>query len=134
MEKFTLDKDIQVFCVDAETFPDDILKAHQTLHALLPFSSERRYFGLSRMEKGEIRYKAAAEELIVGELAQHGLQQMLIPSGDYQSILIFDYMKDTSLIGTAFNQLIQLPEIDPEAYCVEWYISDSQVRCMVRVI
>lgn len=134
MEKIHLKSAIDVFCVTADSFPDGVLKAHQRLHALVPFSEQRRYFGLSRMENGKIVYKAAAEELVPGELSKHELQILTIRAGDYQCIVVPDFMEDIDAIGTAFNQLIQLPEIDPEAYCVEWYVSDREVRCMVRVI
>ena len=51
----------------AKSFPEGILEAHQTLHALVPYSQNRKYFGISRPENGNIVYKAAAEELIEGE-------------------------------------------------------------------
>lgn len=84
------------------------------------------------MENGKIIYKAAAEELIAGELAEHDLEKLTIPAGDYHCIFISDFMKNIAAIGEAFDQLIQLPDIDPEGYCVEWYVSDKDVRCMVR--
>jgi len=43
-------------------------------------------------------------------------------------------MKDIDSIGAAFNKLIQLSDIDPQGYCIEWYLSDKDVRCMVRVV
>ncbi|MEJ2880460.1 transcriptional regulator [Pedobacter sp. GR22-6] len=134
MEKITIATDIKVFCVDAESFPEGILKAHQKLHALVPFSEERKYFGVSRMENGGIIYKAAAEELQPGELAKHDLAPLILPSGEYQCILIRDFMKNIEAIGAAFEELTQLPDIDPQGYCLEWYVSDKDVRCMVRVV
>lgn len=134
MEKINLENDIRTFCVAADSFPNGVLKAHQTLHSLVPYSNERKYFGLSRMQAGKIEYKAAAEELIPGELSKHGLTDIIIASGSYQSLLVKDFMKDIDSIGAAFNKLIQLPDIDPQGYCIEWYLSDKDVRCMVRVV
>lgn len=42
-------------------------------------------------------------------------------------------MKDLPAIGKAFEQLTALPGIDPAGYCVEWYESQKNVKCMVRM-
>ena len=54
METTIVDKDIKVFYKTAKSFPDGVLSAHQTLHALIPFTTDRRYFGISRPENGAI--------------------------------------------------------------------------------
>ncbi|MDB5155686.1 MAG: putative transcription activator [Mucilaginibacter sp.] len=54
-------------CIAASSFPDGVMAAHQQLHALIIYSDDRKYFGLSRSENGQIIYKAAAEELKNGE-------------------------------------------------------------------
>lgn len=134
MEKFDLNADVETFYIEASTFPEGVLAAHQKLHSLVPYANERRYFGLSWMENGKIVYKAAAEELVPGELSKHDLETLTIPAGEYESILVNNFMNDIQGIAAAFDQLIQLPNIDPMGYCIEWYISDTDVRCMVRVI
>ncbi len=64
MEKIRIEKDIRVFYVTAKSFPEGIQEAHQKLHSLIPFSKDRKYFGISRPEQGMgIVYRAAAEEL-----------------------------------------------------------------------
>jgi len=65
METLLLDKDIKVFYITAKSFPDGISEAHQKLHSLIPFSKNRKYFGLSppENEHGTIIYRAADEEL-----------------------------------------------------------------------
>ena len=46
---------------------------------------------------------------------------------------IQDYMKDTSAIGDAFQELLANPRIDPNGACIEWYINNDIVKCMVRL-
>ena len=46
---------------------------------------------------------------------------------------INNYMKDIPAIGNAFQQLTALPDIDAQGYCVEWYLNDKDVKCMVRI-
>ena len=134
METFPLDHDIHVFCVPARSFPEGVQQAHQTLHGLVPFSPDRKYFGLSWMgADGQIEYKAAAEEREPGELSQHGLEEFTIRKGTYQAITVHDFMRDIPAIGNAFQLLLRHPNLDQKGACVEWYLSDQDCRCMVRL-
>ena len=60
MEPINLENDITVLYVEATSFPDGIAESHQKLHTIVPFSDDRKYFGISRPENGVIAYKAAA--------------------------------------------------------------------------
>ena len=69
MKKYLLERDVTVFCVLADSFPQGILKAHQKLHALLLTSELRNFYGVSNVDKKKvIIYKAAVEELYEGEV------------------------------------------------------------------
>jgi predicted transcriptional regulator YdeE len=135
METLTFDKDITVFYVTASSFPEGVMAAHQKLHSLIPFSTTRKYFGLSRPESSDnkIIYRAAAEQLEAGEAKKLNLDTIVLKKGRYTVITIRDYMKDIPAIGNAFQQLISLPDIDPQGYCVEWYVTDKEVKCMIRM-
>ena len=134
MEEFILHEDIKVICVTATSFPDGVKDAHEKLHALIPFTSQRRYFGISWGGENElIHYQAAAEVLNPEEAKLSGTEPFIIRKGKYKLILIQDYMKNTQLIGQAFNELLSLPDLDPNGYCLEWYLSNTDVRCMVPV-
>jgi hypothetical protein len=132
METFKLEKDIQVFCVTADSFPFGVMEAHQKLRSLVP-SDNRRFFGISRPKNGGIEYKASAEEMKQGEAEKLGCESFTIKAGNYSFTIIKDFMKDTSLIGKVFQQLLANPVIDPQGYCLEWYLGDKDVRCMVKL-
>jgi len=135
MEIFTLDNDVKVFCETAKSFPDGILKAHEELRAIIPFSAERRYFGISGPnEKGVIIYNAATEEIYQGEAEELGCETFIIESGRYISMLIHDYTNDVQTILNAFQKLSAYPDIDPEGYSIEFYLNEKDVRCMIRLI
>jgi len=135
MEMFTLENDIKVFCETAKSFPDGILKAHQELESIISFSKQRRYFGISnRNAKGIIIYDAAAEEIYQGEAEELGCEKFVIQSGQYISLLIEDYINDIAAIAKAFHLLIAYPGSDPEGYCIEWYLNEKDVRCMIRLV
>lgn len=133
METITLQNDIKVFYIEAKSFPDGILDAHKKLHTHIPFSRERKYFGISRPENGLIAYKAAAEEIEEHEGQKYNCDSLVLKKGKYICIVLEDYMKDISGIGNAFRTLMHNPGLDPEGYCVEWYFNDHDVRCMIRL-
>jgi hypothetical protein len=134
MEKIKIENDIKVFYVTAASYPAGIMEAHQSLHSLVPFSYERKYFGLSRPEhNGGIVYRAATEETYDGEAAEYDCETLVIKKGDYISIIVSNYRKDLPSIGIAFQKLLTQPNIDPQGYCVEWYLSEHEVNCMVRL-
>jgi len=133
METRTINQDIKVMYIAATSFPDGVLAAHQQLHALIPYSDDRKYFGLSRPENGQIIYKAAAEELKTGEAEKLNLETLILKKGKYISLTIHDFMKDIPAIQKAFNQLLEYPGIDPQGYCVEQYIDQKDLICMVRL-
>jgi predicted transcriptional regulator YdeE len=133
MENYTFEEDINVICITASSFPEGVMAAHQKLHTLVPFSTDRRYFGLSRPENGSIVYKAAAEGLSTGEADALKCERIVLPKGKYVSVTVHDYMNDLPAIGKIFSQLIALPDIDPRGYCVEWYLDKTDVICMVRL-
>ena len=133
METITIDQDIKVMYIAATSFPDGVLAAHQQLHALIPYSDDRRYFGISRPENGPIAYKAAAEEIKAGEAEKLNLKTLTLKKGKYISLTIKDFMKDIPAIQKAFNVLIAQPGLDPEGYCVEQYIEQKDLICMTRL-
>lgn len=135
MEIFTLDSDVKVFCETAISYPGGIVKAHQELRSIVPFAAERRYFGISHPnEKGVVIYKAATEEIYQGEAEELGCETFTIERGQYISLLIPDYIYDDQSIAKAFQVLSAHPDIVPEGYCIEIYLNEKDVRCMIRLI
>jgi hypothetical protein len=134
MEEYILNEDIKVMCVTAESFPEGVLAAHQKLHALFPTDKQRRYFGISRPnQKRVIIYKAAVEEITDGEAEKFGLEAFTIKKGTFISELIPDFMKDVSQVGKTFEKLLDHANLDPNGYCLEMYINETDVRLMVGI-
>lgn len=134
METYHLEKDIHVYYITATSYPVGILQAHEQMHRYVVYDEKRNYFGISAPDKtGTIIYKSAAEELEKGEFSIHGLPQFVIKKGNYIFIDIKNFMNDIPAIGRAFDKLLLNPNIDPEGYCVEWYLTQNDVRCMVRL-
>jgi hypothetical protein len=133
METITFDDDIKVFYVTAKSFPDGIMEAHVKLRALAPFSTDRKYFGISRPENGPIIYRAAAGEIEDGEAQKLNCDALVLKKGKYICLTVNDFMKDVQSVGRAFGELLAYPGLDPNGYCVEWYLNDKDVKCMIRL-
>lgn len=132
MDSFILGEDIQVMCINAHDFPDGVERAHIQLHAMLTEKERRRFFGISWADKnGTITYKAACDEMEPGEAQKLGLETFTIKKGPYNSFYIKDFMEDIGSIKRAFKLLLEQHEVDPDGYCLEWYIGDNDVKCMV---
>jgi hypothetical protein len=134
METFQLEKDIHVFCVTAKSFPGGVMAAFDTLGAMLPKGDQRAFFGISRPdEKGAIIYKAAVEEQYEGEGKEHGCEPFLIKKGTYLAEALHNWRDQTALFQIAFNKLLQDKRMDMNFPCLEWYKSDDEVMCMIRL-
>ncbi len=135
MEKYHLDHDISILYIQASSFPEGISAAWEALNSRIPDSRNRKNFGISFMDRsGGIIYRAATEEAFPGEAVQYGCETFEIKRGDYLSILIPAFMENIPNIGQAFRQLTAEPSIDPNGVAVEDYISEGDVRCMVRLL
>lgn len=132
MNNYILDKDITLMYVTATTFPEGVMAAQRQLHAKISFNAERKYYGISYPDKsGNIIYKAAAEEMYAGEAAEKELETFVVKKGEYASIIVTDYMNEKAAIGEAFQKLLKHPQLDPQGFCLEWYLSRTDVQCMV---
>ena len=132
MDSFILGEDIKVMYVTATDFPEGVERAHIQLHAMLTEKERRRFFGISWLgEDGHFIYKAACDEMEPGEAQKLGLETFTIKEGPYNSFYIKDFMEDVGSIKRAFKLLLEQHEVDPDGYCLEWYIGDNDVKCMV---
>lgn len=132
MEPYTLAKDIEVFYVQAASFPEGITPAFQQLAALLPAVEGRRLYGISRPENNQgIVYRAAVAAAFPGEGGQYGCESFIIRKGVYISEVLKNYEEDIAEVSRTFDRLLAQPELDPQGYCLEEYINGTDVRCMV---
>ena len=131
MDSFTFQEDVKTYCVTANSFPEGIQAAHDALHVLLPQNERRNFYGISwQTEDGTIIYKAAAEIMEKDEDQLSELETFTIKNGPYNSFFIANYAENLDGIKRAFDLLLEQHEVDPDGYCLEWYIGPD-VKCMV---
>ena len=134
MEKHHLKKDIHVFYVTVKSFPTGIIEAFQTLEDLHPSICERPFYGIFHQEEnGNMIYKAAVEEQYEGEGEHYHCNTFTISKGIYLTEHIRNFMEQIEVIPDAFRKLSAEPFIDASFPCIEWYKSDTDVLCMVKL-
>ena len=135
MEKYELKNDVKVFCATAKSFPEGVAGAFQTLENIDPSIRKRPFYGISCPDKsGKIIYKAAVTEAFDGEGKQYGMETFTITKGVYMTETVFDFIKDPeTIIGNTFQKLLKTPNLDRQSSCIEWYKSNTELMCMVRL-
>jgi hypothetical protein len=43
------------------------------------------------------------------------------------------YVADPAGIKKAFGEILKQPGLDPNGYCIEWYLNEKDVTCTVRI-
>ena len=134
MEKYFIEKPVKVFCVTADDFPSGIKAAHERLHSLLPVTENRKFYGISRgAGKGKIIYKAATAEQYDGEAAEYNCEEFIIQAGNYVGKVLKNWRDDETVVAKTFTQLLSLPDVLPGGYCLEEYLDENDMRCMITV-
>lgn len=129
---YFIDKDINVLCITASSFPEGVQMAHKKLHSLFPARERRTFYGISYPDKsGNIIYKAAADQLSEGEATQFNLETFTIRKGNYASEVLKDWSKDEVSVGITFRKLLSDQRIDKKGYCLEIYLNENDMRCLV---
>ncbi len=134
MEKYTLDKDLYMICVRADSFPEGILEAVQKLKQTESSIANRTLYGISHGSDNGIMYWAAVEEAFKGEAYIFGLDQYTIKKGTYATETLRNIRGNEQRIGQTFYSLLSHPKLDETGECIEWYKNDNEVECMVRIL
>lgn len=134
METYQINNDIAVYCLTAASFPHGLPEVYGKLHAEYPPEDGRTYFGISYPDgRGSLVYKAAVHLNDTDGIPPDEYEPFVIKKGTYLSKVIHNFMDNTPAIGNLFQQMIHDTRIDPSGYCLEMYLSPTDVQCMVRL-
>ncbi|MGC4021721.1 MAG: transcriptional regulator [Cyclobacteriaceae bacterium] len=118
METYYLKDDIKLLCVNASSFPDGIMDAHEKLKGLLPSTSGRKFYGISFPDKtGKINYKAGVEESFKDEGDKLKLETFVVKRGEYTGSRILNYIDHIESIDKTFQKILKDPRIDSNGCC-----------------
>jgi predicted transcriptional regulator YdeE len=131
MKTIVIQSPIHVIGCRVESFPLGISKAFDRLAALVSGASNRSFYGLSKMNDAGVEYIAAAEAEVHPRLSN--LESHIIPEGKYFVKELTDWKENRNAIPHFFAELLSSDEVDRQAYCVEWYRTDREMLCMVKL-
>ncbi len=133
IEKYKLENDIKVIGVPVTSFPNGIGEVFESLINLLPGGASRSYYGISEMEDDQITYIATGEEKSENEAKVYRCNRYEIERGEYLAITLKDWQTKTDSIKEIFHELMQDKRSDHSKPCIEWYKSDQEMLCMMKV-
>lgn len=134
MDTYTLPADISVFGILVENFPNGVGDAFGAMMQQIADGKSRAYYGISSMDaEGRVKYYAAAEEKLPDEAALYGYEKYTIEQGEYLTVTVQNWRTKTDCIKDVFHELMQDKRVDHTKPCVEWYKSDDEMICMLKV-
>jgi hypothetical protein len=133
MEEISLANPIDLVAKQVKTFPLGIEQAFDNLASTLPNGMSRAYYGISWMEDGKVIYYAAAEQNGKAEHQEFALEPWTIESGKYIAVTVLDWHKKIDSIKDVFHNLMEDTRTDKTKPYVEWYKSDDEMICMMKV-
>lgn len=134
MITFHLINDIKIVCLRVAEFPRLVPETFRRLADTLPVAGDRDFYGIAYTnESGQLVYKASAGEIIVDEGERLGLETFVIRKGYYEAERIRNWKKRPLAIGRAFLRLEKKATLDNSHPFIEWYRSENEMLCMVRI-
>ena len=133
MEILRLTEDVTVLCEIVPTFPNGIDAAFKSLEKR--FSGKAHsFYGISYIdEAGTLIYKTAVTASSIDDHASTGLKSFIILKADYLVTTLENRINQLPNIGRALMELMEDERADKTFPCVEWYRSDEQMLCMVKM-
>lgn len=132
MQEYVIEKDINLLCVTAATFPAGIQAAFSRIHSIVPGAGTRATYGISHGSPNGIIYKAGVIAMPDEHGEQYGCEEFIIRKGRYLGRVV-NWKANVQQIGETFQALLADPRIDKNGACVEEYINDDEAKCMVRL-
>jgi predicted transcriptional regulator YdeE len=133
MKEVQINEELRLSCIKATSFPQGIVPAFTNLEQKIGGASGRAFYGLSRGNKNGIDYWAAVLSKH-GEKLPAGLEEIVIAPGTYLTAQLSNWRGNEVIIGQTFQKMLDEPRLDPDGYCIEKYLDDDDVICMVRII
>jgi hypothetical protein len=134
MEIYQINEDIKVVGKQVTTFPEGIGEMFDSLMKMFPDGRQRNWYGVSYMTADfKIIYKAMAEEKKSDDAKEYNLESYTIEKGDYLSIAITGWQTKLDTIKDVFGELMRDSRTDKSSPCVEWYKTDQELLCLMKI-
>lgn len=132
MKEYTFTEDVALIAVTAQSFPEGIGEAFNTLMRMLPNSQVRVFFGISYPgQEGGMIYKAAVSQAFDEESEQYDCETYVLSKGKYLTETVKNWRGQEDKIGLTFKKLGDSKAVTV-APGIEWYQGED-VMCMLKL-
>ena len=132
MQQIQMKESRKLIGLKAESFPNGVVPAFDALEKKV--GKGRKVYGMSRGDgKSNIDYWACVLEN-TNERPPMGCEELEVKAGTYVSERLSNWQGREEILGQTFQTLYSHPQVDPNGYCVEEYLDNGDVLCMVRII
>jgi hypothetical protein len=132
MEIYYQPEDMTVFGIQVKTFPNGIKEAFDSL--MSTFGNYRSCYGISWLDENDsVQYYAMVPEAFEREANKYHYEKLIIKKGEYRTETIYNWLSKLDSIKDVFHGLVPNNRPNKNHPCVEWYKTDDEMLCMIRV-
>lgn len=131
--KYILDSSIRLMCLKSPDGPHSAEDTFRRLENHLPSLRGKKFYGLSKLENGNLTYLACVnmEEGESGDIK--GLQKLTLEKGVYDREKINDWQKNLGQIPTVIDRVAASNSVDSERYVIEFYRSEKELFLLIPI-
>ena len=128
-----LNQPVEVFFVQADSFPQGISASFNKLNELLGKKYDHHIYGITLCNSDKLVYYACAKENFEGEAALLGLPTFIIPNGRYLQTTLNNWPENLGKIPEIFDHLMAQSNAKKQSLCVEDYITEDTMLALVQL-
>lgn len=133
IESYVIASPILLWIFPAENFGEGIAQSFVQLANNLGHQGEKRdCYGIVTKEEEAMVYYAGMSPLPADNDRPNTLKTYEILAGSYAMIRISDWNQNLLHIGPTFDQILKSGLVNPSSPCIEYYISENELYCMVQ--
>lgn len=131
--KYSLDSSIKLMCLKSPDGPHSAEDTFRRLENHLSSMRKRKFYGLTRLEEGNLTYLAcvnmeggADRDFVEG-------QKVTLEKGKYEREKISDWKKNLGQIPAVIDRVAAESSVDSERYVIEFYRSEKELFLMIPI-
>ena len=131
--RYFVDVDVKLMCLKSPDGPISAGKTFDKLESKLPSLKGRRFYGLSKLEGDNITYFACVKVQGEEDASNFGLQEIVLPKGEYEREAIMDWEDHIDQIPEKFDKIESKNLVDHQKFYVEYYRSQKELILMAPI-
>ena len=131
--RYFIDANVKLMCLKSPDGPISAGKTFDKLESKLPSLKGRRFYGLSKLEGDNITYFACVKVQGEEDASNFGLQEIVLPKGEYEREAIMDWEDHIDQIPEQFDKMGSKNLVDHQRFFVEYYRSQKELILMVPI-